>query len=127
MKISFYKSVTQPFDKTQIELESVFERIKNSRYKDLIEGMRKSYPSKEYDEAKVKLPVYRFSGIFESGTDKGIIEHSGIICLDFDKLENVEEYRECLISNKHTYACFLSPSGNGFKVLVKIPKSIENH
>jgi hypothetical protein len=34
---------------------------------------------------------------------------------------------ELINKDKYTFASFISPSGNGFKVLVKIPAEIENH
>jgi hypothetical protein len=62
--ISIYKSVQQTFDKNYISVETAIERIKNSRYKDRILKMR-TLGKDEYTSEKNKLPVYRWSGIFE--------------------------------------------------------------
>ncbi len=53
-----------------------------------------------------------------------IQQHSGFICLDFDN-----ETRDNILraGGEYIYACFLSPSGKGYKVLVRIPPSIEDH
>ena len=87
MKISIYKSITQPFDKNYISIEMAINRIKFSRYAEKIKRLR-ILKGKEYDNEKMTLPVYRWSGIFEYGKDEGITEHSGLICLDFDKYES---------------------------------------
>ena len=55
--------------------------------------------------------------------DKSCIEHSGFICLDFDKTTK----EEILQNSKYIYAAFLSPTGTGVKVLVRIPADISTH
>jgi hypothetical protein len=50
--------------------------------------------------------------------------------LDFDgytKTKDLLEDKEKLSKNKYVYSVFISPSGNGLKVLVKIPADPENH
>jgi hypothetical protein len=67
-----------------------------------------------------------FNGKFNTRNEQGIIEHSGLCIFDFDKYESEEvlnKERLRIQADKFTYACFLSPSGKGLKVLVKIPKS----
>jgi hypothetical protein len=44
---------------------------------------------------------------------------SGILVLDFDKLENIEAIRQKLVNDINTFIVFPSPSGKGLKVLVK--------
>ena len=129
MKISIYKSITQPFDKNYINIDMAINRIKYSRYAEKITKLR-TLKGKAYDKEKITLPVYRWSGVFEYGKDEGIIEHSGLICLDFDKYESSEimnQERQRICDDKFTFICFTSPSGNGLKVIVRIPESIENH
>jgi hypothetical protein len=127
--ISIYKSVQQTFDKNYITVETAIERIKNSRYRDRILKMR-TLSKDEYTIEKNKLPVYRWSGVFEYGNDAGIKTHSGLICLDFDKYPNDEvmaDHRSKLCADPYTYILFTSPSGKGLKVVVKITDVIENH
>jgi hypothetical protein len=50
--------------------------------------------------------------------------------LDFDgytKQKELLQDKENLSKNKYVYSVFISPSGNGLKVLVKIPADAENH
>ena len=80
---------------------------------------------------KKSCPLFCFSGKFNKRSDKAIVEHSGFICLDFDgyeKKKNLLEDKEKFQNNKFVFTlCLFSPSGNGLKVIVKIPKEIENH
>src|SRR5690606_27919893 len=68
-----------------------------------------------------------FGGKFESRYDDKIIEHSGLVILDFDHVKNVPDSKAEICKDEYTFAAFISPSGDGLKVLVKIPPEIENH
>ena len=62
-----------------------------------------------------------FSGEFGSDrTDAQLITHSGYIVLDFDNVFELRDKQNEIISNPFIYACWVSPSGNGLKALVKI-------
>ena len=75
--------------------------------------------------AKRELPVVLFSGKFEYRADEGLAEHNGLVILDFDNVA-VDLLKPQIAQDKYTYACWISPSGNGLKVLVKI-KDPEHH
>ena len=52
------------------------------------------------------------------------------ICLDFDgyqKQKDMLQDKEMFINNKFVLSVFVSPSGNGLKVLIKIPSDADNH
>ena len=60
-----------------------------------------------------------FSGEFSSREDSGIISHSGLIVVDFDHID-VEAYKNILCTDDHILACWISPSGDGLKALMRI-------
>lgn len=109
----------------------VLNRIKNgSPAKPIIEAIRKETDKEKRNELKKKLPSICFSGQFKKRAISGLIEHSGLICLDFDSFEDAESleaYKEILKLDAYTFSVFLSPSGNGLKLLVKIPQVSEHH
>ena len=63
-----------------------------------------------------------FSGTFRLRNDKALIEHSGLLCLDFDHLKNWDEIHSKLLSDDffETQLLFRSPSGDGLKWIIKI-------
>lgn len=75
--------------------------------------------------SKQDLPVVLFSGKFEYRADDGLIEHNSLVILDFDDIA-VDVLKPQIGSDKYTLACWISPSGNGLKVLVKISNT-EHH
>ena len=112
------------------DVDKVIERIKTGTSKDLILSIRSEKDKSKRNDIKKKLPAICFSGKFSKRNDSSIIEHSGYICLDFDDFETTEKYKEVrnvLEKDKYTYCLFESPSGNGLKVIVKIPKDIDKH
>ena len=108
----------------------ILGRIKSGASKELVKKIRAEKRKAERNELKKKLPAVCFSGKFTKRADSYLVEHSGLICLDFDgytKSKDLLEDKENLSKNKFVYSVFISPSGNGLKVLVKIPADSDNH
>jgi len=108
----------------------VLQRIKDGSSKELVKRIRNEKNKTDRNELKKQLPAICFSGTFNKRNDNALIEHSGLICLDFDgydKQKVLLQDKENLSKNKYVYSVFISPSGNGLKVLVKIPKDADNH
>tara|TARA_R100001440_G_scaffold12813_2_gene22606 strand:+ start:837 stop:3218 length:2382 start_codon:yes stop_codon:yes gene_type:complete len=112
------------------DVSVVLQRVKDGNSKDLINQIRKEKDKEKRNILKKGLPAVCFSGQFNKREDSSIIEHSGLICLDFDgytTIKSLQEERKKLQKDPFTFALFTSPSGNGLKVLVKIPKEVDNH
>jgi len=121
------KETDTPF---YVNIDKILDRIKEGKSKDLVKSIRKETDKTKRNELKKNLPAICFSGTFTNRKDTSIIEHSGFICLDFDgyeKRKNMMSAKQKISKDKYTYSVFVSPSGNGLKVLVKIPKDVENH
>jgi len=121
------KTTETPFFK---DITYILGRIKSGTSKNLIKSIRSEKDKTEKNELKKELPAICFSGTFNKRSDSSIIKHSGFICLDFDgykKKEDMMQAKDKYSKNKYVYSVFISPSGNGLKVLVKIPKEVENH
>lgn len=123
VNLSFYKSHTQNKG-TLVLLKNVLFSIEQpaQEVKDIILELRKT----QNKDLKAKLPAVTFAGTFEARTKETLLDHSGLIILDFDKFDNEDillQERLKLQQNPFVYCVFVSPSGNGLKVLIKIPKS----
>jgi hypothetical protein len=75
------------------------------------------------DEAarlKRKLPAVLWSGKFNGRSNKGLIQHSGLICADIDKCaDRVGELHDIARNDPHVVAAFVSPSGTGIKIVFR--------
>ncbi len=63
-----------------------------------------------------------WSGTFHPNrADASLVQHSGLLCSDLDHLgHRLPEIRECIVKDPATVLCFISPSGDGLKVLYEI-------
>ena len=102
-----------------IGLEYALERIATGKSKEKVEELR-SLDSSERGRVKKNLPIVMFSGTFTGRKDELLKDHSGYIVLDFDNLDNVEQAKQSIGSDKYVYSCWVSPSGNGLKALVRV-------
>lgn len=121
------KETSAPFHRN---VEVILDRIRSGASKELVKKIRAEKRKPERNELKKLLPAICFSGTFTKRTDSSLIDHSGLICLDFDgysKQKELLQDKENLSKNKYVYSVFISPSGNGLKVLVKIPSDVDNH
>jgi hypothetical protein len=104
-----------------ITVELALNRIKNGNSKKLVEEIRNTLDKEKAGELKKNLPCICFSGKFGSDRkDEQIISYSQYLVLDFDNVYELRDKQTEIISNKFIYACWVSPSGNGLKALVKI-------
>ncbi len=128
-KITIFKTAFDSENPNLIEIDVALERIRTGKAsKAIIEQLETETDEKERANLKKKLPLICFSGEFTKRANKAVTQHSGYICLDFDKLgDRLETVRSKFQADKYTMACFLSPKRNGLKVIVKIPKDIDNH
>jgi twinkle protein len=101
-----------------VSLSHVLERIKTGqKCRGLVEQVRKGDTG-----AKLKLTAIVFSGQVEGNReDANLRAHSGMVILDFDHLnERLPEVRKQMMQRTDVVAAFLSPGGNGLKVVVRI-------
>ena len=114
MKVTFFKDV---FDKNaphHVNVTTALERIKTGQSKTTIDEVRSGNK-----DAKKKLPVVCFSGEFAARADEALFEHSGLVVLDFDHVD-VAQAKGALATDAYVYSCWVSPSGDGLKALVRV-------
>lgn len=122
--VSIYPHIKEVSQGITIELAEVFELIQSGHWKEKVESLQAVVNSgandKEISKHKAKLPYFTGSGTFSVRKDDGLIEHSGRIIIDFDKVPDLDQARADLVSDKFTECLFQSCSGRGFAVVVKI-------
>jgi hypothetical protein len=128
--INFLNSVKESQLK-KVEVQKVLQQIQKGYWKNQIDDIRyqiQNGNSKKASEIKSNLPAITISATFKERRKIDCVDkYSGLLHLDYDKLENAEEVKTNLISIPYTYSAFISPSGNGVKVLVKCDNDISSH
>lgn len=75
--------------------------------------------SKRYKATHLTIALF---GIICKRNEKELIMHSGLMCLDFDHVENIVELKQQLLNHEYfdTELLFVSPSGNGLKWIIPV-------
>ena len=113
MKISYFDNITSK--PAHVEIEAVIAQIKGDRFKKQIEEIRAA-DEKTQERLKKELPGVTFGGTFKTRSMKGLLQASGLLCLDFDTPGYV--CPDSLLPFMD--ASFRSPRG-GLKIVVRIP------
>ena len=63
-----------------------------------------------------------FSGTFSSRADSALIEHSGLLCVDFDHIREWQALHDALLNDEYfaTQLLYRSPSGDGIKWIIPV-------
>ena len=110
----------------QQPITTILADIKSGKYKNAITYLRKSLADNKteaYDKGKKALLAFTPSGTFEGGRKLELIkDYTGIVILDLDKLspEQLKQATDLANQSEYTWASFISPSGKGLKILVKV-------
>ena len=128
-KITVFKNFADTDSPVHIEFEKVIERIKNPNDSlvSKIESLRNTKDKNESVKIKKTLPCILFSGEFTKRLDSAIEKHSGLAVVDFDHVDDVNVLKDKLKLIPYVASAFVSPSGDGVKVVVRIPDVIEEH
>jgi hypothetical protein len=120
MQVTIFKNI---FSKEPhfITVDKALERIKLGASKSLVLDSRLALEKEKANKLKLNLPSICFSGKFGADRkDEQLVAHSGFIVLDFDDISDLRDKQTEIIQKDFVYACWVSPSGNGLKALVKI-------
>ena len=114
MTVTIFKSIKDTKAPHHIAMPTALRRIQQGKSKSIISEVRAGEKAK-----KKELPIVCFSGEFSERNDDALFEHSGYIILDFDHVK-VDEVKKALATDEYVYSCWVSPSGDGVKALVRI-------
>ena len=112
-------------------LEDAWRYITGSEAAETTEQLRSLTNKDEQRKFKsTHFDYVTFSGTFKKRGKGQLIHHSGLLCLDFDNVSDVESLFKRLLQDKcfMTRLLFRSPSGNGLKWVIQIDCSdAEDH
>jgi hypothetical protein len=108
--------------------------LRSDKYAGQVAHIRTLADKAGRDKLKAALPCITPSGTFSHRSEKSLLQHSGLICLDIDYKENrhignFDTLKTCLSHLENVAYCGLSVSGQGYFVLIPIadPARHKNH
>lgn len=115
---------------------STLKRIKDGCWRSQVEGMRLHLQrssgascdedvkaaERVFEDLKAKLPAVCFSGRFRYRSNDGLEERTGLLTVDVDDLsaDDINGIRERAMTCPHVFGSFVSPSGRGYKIVVRV-------
>lgn len=131
MKSTIFKNFNEVTE--QKDILKILSDIKTGVYQNAITYLRKSLADDKIEaaeRAKKSLPAFTPSATFNGGRKMEFLtNYNGLMVLDIDKLEK-EKLQQCrtkIRMDDFVFASFVSPSGNGLKIFVKVSSEKEQH
>ena len=123
-EISIYQTVRDNTGST-IPLSVVVDMIRNGQFADKTGATRDAVLDGDKDEAdrlKKELPSVTFAGTFSRRAKAALVKSSGLLVLDLDKISDdaFESIQSKATATPFVVLAFVSPSGNGYKIIIRI-------
>ena len=141
-KVSFYERTTKPIPKSGLSIYQVYRLLvgegQNNPLRTLTENLRSISdpdPKKEKDLKRDfkrdNFSAVSFGGMFSERKNDRLERSSNLVCLDFDHIgttEQVEDVKRRISEETELdpVLLFVSPSGDGLKVVVNVRQEIRN-
>ncbi len=122
--------VSNIFPDKEINLIEVYLGIKSNAYKDQTDYLRGLKDKEQIRRYKANHFDYvTFSGSFSKRCDNALLNHSGLLTIDFDHVSNLSELRSKLLQDEYleTELLFVSPSGDGLKWIISFDNTKATH
>ena len=123
-KFSYFNApVSNIHPKETLSLVDAYNLVKSKEYSSITCQLR---AIEEKDVARKfkasKFDYATFSGTFSKRNDKALINHSGLLTIDFDHIHNLQQLKNQLLNDEYfdTELLFISPSGDGLKWIISI-------
>ena len=128
---SFFKApITNTKPHNTVTLPQIYNVITGNYYKSRTKQLRSILnPLVARQFKAANFDYCTFSGTFTTRNDKALVKHSGLLCIDFDHLNNTETLFNNLLKDDYfdTQLLFRSPSGNGLKWIIPIDTTSLSH
>ena len=141
-KVSLYERTTRTKPKSGVSIYQVYQFIvgegRNNNLGTLTEKLRsisdpdpKREKDLKRDFKRDNFPAVSFGGEFSERGNQNLLRPSNLVCLDFDHIgttAQVEEMKQRLSQEEELdpVLLFISPSGDGLKVVVNVRQEIQN-
>jgi hypothetical protein len=126
----FKRPVSNIFPEKTVNLVEVYNLLRSGKFrKKTIELRSLDEKEKARNFKAVGFDYVTFSGTFTRRTDKELLEHSGLLTVDFDHVANLTVLKQKLLEDEYfeTELLFVSPSGDGLKWIIPIDISEISH
>ena len=126
----FKRPVSNIFPDKTTNLIDIYNLVRSNIFQKQTDKLRSLQDKVEVRNFKAESFDYvTFSGTFTKRTDKELLEHSGLLTVDFDHIADLPALKQQLLEDEYfeTELLFVSPSGDGLKWIIPIDISEVSH
>ena len=123
MLVSIYKNTFDSGSQVTEDIMAILSGIKTGRWQDYCLPVMQETDKKKRDELKKQAPGFTASGTFSHRSSSKLVEHSNLIAIDFDAVNDIDKIISELKKDQYTFAVYKSISHRGICCLVKIDGS----
>ena len=129
--ITYFKTINDTDKPYHIDISRALDRIKDGASKDIIDQARKE-GDKDSRRNKIKKMLLLSASLEPFPRDLTVLYLSTVVSCAWTSMGSGTSStcltkRMELIADEFTYSLFTSPSGDGMKVLIEVPKDAKNH
>src|SRR6478736_4566559 len=118
--ISLFQNAKATSSSKSIPYDIFLDSIRDGKWQDIVLPLRAITDKEQRTEAKKKVPAVTIAGIFKARNDQSIETHSGLVAIDIDEVEDTHQLKKILSADKYVAAAFVSISGRGLCLIIKI-------
>lgn len=129
-KFSFYKKAFDKAPYKNITLLDAYNYIRGDYAKEQTMQLRAITDKEQARKYKAEnFAMVTFSGTFSQRRSENLLQHSRLMCFDFDHIGDVEALKQRLINDPifETWLAFRSPSGDGLKWITDVVLGNHTH
>lgn len=130
-KFSYFRApITNLQPYRAVSLVNIYQVIAGSWFKEKTIALRNQSGDAARQFKSFNFDYCTFSGTFHSRKASELIQHSNLICLDFDHIGPDIPSLRLVIQQDPEIRCslvFVSPSGDGLKAVIEIDISLGSH
>lgn len=127
----FNKPITNTLpDTIPADILEIYHFIKGETMQKVTNQLRAISDIKQARKFKAENFCYAtFSGVFTKRNEDALVQHSGLMAIDFDHLKELKSIKYKLIDDPQlkTVLLFVSPSGDGLKWIIEVDLSDCTH
>lgn len=109
----------RPYD--NISLKDVYSMISSDAFSTEtlhLRGLTEKNEARTFKSERFNYAT--FAGTFSKRSDNSLIERSGLICIDIDHISDIQDIKYKIIDLLQPALMFVSPSGDGLKVIYQV-------
>ncbi len=123
VEINIFDRISHTTNGGTITIPEFLDSVKTGVWREQVEIVRNEPDEGRRKRLKLQVANVTPSGKFSTRCNAGLVKHSGFMCMDIDLVNDLEALRQLINGDQYTYASFISVSGTGLAVVVRIDPS----